>query len=111
MWHYGTLKIGDKEVSTSWKSAAGRIVAADLPAGTAMDAKIVIDDAVFVIRDMSRQVHPDRVTFPLVTQAEMDALVAAAERDAAKARAEFEGKPWPHVAEKREAARGKSRQG
>jgi len=106
MWHYGNVNVNGALVETAWDTNDGAVTRVDLPASTAMDARIIINDVTYIIRDMRREAHPDRVTFPLITQAEMDAIIAEQEWAKAKAKADFEGKPWPPVDEP--AASGKT---
>ena len=95
MWNYGHVNVNGELVETAWDVHSGKATRVDLPPATAMDAKIIIDDVTYIIRDMSRETHADRVTVPLITQAEMDAIIAEQEWAKAKAKADFEGKPWP----------------
>lgn len=102
---------------TSWRTRDGVVTGVDVPPGTALDAAIVIDNAEYVIENMKREDFGDRVTVPLISRAEMDVRLKETADALAKAKADFEGKPWPPVAEPVEqpsdqpvgAARGKSR--
>lgn len=99
MWSYGNVNVNGAMVETAWDVHDGEVKRIDLPANTGMDAKIIIDGVTYIIRDMSREAHPDRTTYPLITQAAMDAIIAEQEWAKAKAKADFEGKPWPPVDE------------
>lgn len=113
MWRHGNVNVNGDIVGTSWKVIGGHVVAIDLPKATAPDVDIMIDGQRYAIEHLGRQELSDRVTVPLITRDEMDRRTAESEAERAKARAEFEGRPWPPVAveAKTEVASGKPGEG
>lgn len=110
MWHHGTIKIDGAEIATSWKSHGGQVVAVDLRPEVAFAARIDIDGTAYIQTSHGTS-HGDRRTATVMTVAEHERQQAEIAEADAKAKAEFEGKPWPAEPETREAKRGKSRQG
>lgn len=97
MWNYGMIILNGEIHETAWKLIGGAVAYVDLPPGTDMTAAIEIEGTAYVIASMSREDFGDRITVPLMTRAAMDAIAAAQVEAAAKAKADFEGTPWPIV--------------
>ncbi len=116
MWRHGKVNVNGGLVDTSWKVVDSAVVAINLPKSPApdVDAAIFIDGAEHVRENIMIEEFPDHVTVPLITRAEMDRRIKEAEDARAKAKAEYEGRPWPPMADdsaKTEAAVGKPRKG
>lgn len=99
MWRHGKVNLNGSLLETSWKVAGGAVVAIDIPrgqtAGTGDD--FIIDGVHYVRENLGGEDFGDRMTVPLITRTEMERRLTEIEDAKAKAKAEFEGKPWPPV--------------
>lgn len=111
MWRHGKVNLNGSLLETSWRVGDGVVTAIDIPRGmTAGDGDdFIIDGTHYVRENRGGEDFGDRRTVPLITRAEMERRLAEIEEAKAKAKAEFEGKPWPPVtAETKTAAKAKS---
>jgi len=97
MWRHGKVNVNGDLLETSWKTADGVVTHINLPGGSAPDVDINIDGTRYVRENLMAEHLADGMTVPLITREEMERRLKADADAIAKARADYEGKPWPPV--------------
>jgi hypothetical protein len=97
MWRHGKVNVNGDLVDTSWKTSDGVVTHINLAADAAPDVDINIDGTRYVRENLMAEQLADGITVPLITRDEMERRVKADADARAKARADYEGKPWPPV--------------